>query len=365
MAKDPVCGMEVDEARAKHKAIFRGEPYLFCTAHCREAFQRDPLAYFTPDDAPPYPGRKVVVIGAGAVGSTYAYALMRTGLATTIVLVGRTPERVRAEVMDLNHGLMFVPPVHIIEGSYKDCRDADLVAITAGVAQREGESRIDLARRNADLFRELIPQIARQNPKTILVVTNPVDVLTYAAIKISGLSMNRVIGSGTVLDTARFRFLLSNHCGVDPRNVHAYILGEHGDSEVPIWSKVDIGGMAITQYCPTCGEQCPPDEMDEIFSQVKNAAYDIIKGKGATFHAIGLAMVRITESILRNENSILTVSTLVDGFHGISDVCLSIPVVLNRNGVSRQINLDLDEKEEKMLRNSADLLKKVIRDIGF
>jgi L-lactate dehydrogenase len=364
MIKDPVCGMQVDEATSEHRSIFRGKTYTFCSAHCRESFQRDPLAYITEDESAA-PGRKVVIIGSGAVGSTYAYALMRSGLATTIVLVGRTPERVRAEVMDLNHGLMFVPPVHIIEGSYSDCKDADLVAITAGVAQKEGETRIDLAKRNADLFREMIPQIARQNPKTILVVTNPVDVLTYAAIKISELPMNRVIGSGTVLDTARFRFLLSNHCGVDPRNVHAYVLGEHGDSEVPIWSKVDIGGMSISKYCPTCGERCPPEEMESIFHQVKTAAYEIIKGKGATNHAIGLAMVRITESILRNENSILTVSTLVDGFHGINDVCLSIPAVLNRNGVSRQINLDLEEQEEKMLRASADLLKGVIRDIGF
>ncbi|MFP4070747.1 MAG: L-lactate dehydrogenase [Desulfovibrionales bacterium] len=364
MKIDPVCGMKVNEARTEHTTIFRGQNFAFCTSHCKEAFEQDPLGYLE-GESDVRTGRKVVIIGTGAVGSTYAYALMRSGLTSTIILVGRTPEKVRAQVMDLNHGLMFVPPVHIREGRYEDCKNADLVVVTAGVAQKEGDTRIDLARRNADLFRSMIPEIVRHGPKDLLIVTNPVDVLTYVAIKISGLPMNRVIGSGTVLDTARFRYLLSRHCGVDPRNVHGYILGEHGDTEVPIWSKVDIGGMPIRRYCLTCGGECPAEEMDAIFHQVKNAAYDIIKGKGATSFAIGLAMVRITEALLRDENSILTVSTLVDGYYDIRDVCLSIPAVLNRNGVAKTVKIELDDVEAEQLRHSAGLLRQAIEGIGF
>ena len=364
MKTDPVCGMNVDEAGAIHKSIFRGKSYVFCSEHCQEAFEQHPLLYIEQEQTPPSE-RKVVVVGTGAVGSTFAYALMRSGLATTIALVGRSPEKVRAHVMDLNHGLMFVPPVDIYEGTYADCKNADMVAVTSGVAQKPGESRIDLTKRNAEVFRKIIPLIAREDPNSILVVTNPVDVLTYAAIKISGMPMNRIIGSGTVLDTARFRYLLSHHCGVDSRNVHGYILGEHGDSEVPAWSKVDIGGVTLKNYCPSCGKNCPREEMEGIFSQVRNAAYEIIQGKGVTNFAIGLAMVRITEAILRNENSILSVSTLVDGLYNIRDVCLSVPAVLNRNGVAKQINLDLEEDEVEMLRASAELLKKSIKEIGL
>ncbi len=364
MKSDPVCGMKVDEKKTKYKSMFRGTSYFFCSEHCKQSFEQDPPLYLGNDQTCPIE-RKVVVVGTGAVGSTFAYALMRSGLTTSIALLGRSPEKVRAQVMDLNHGLMFVPPVHIYEGTYEDCKDADMVAVTSGTAQKPGETRIDLAKRNAELFKEMIPQIARHDPRSILVVTNPVDVLTYAAIKISGLPMNRIIGSGTVLDTARFRYLLSRHCGVDSRNVHAYILGEHGDSEVPVWSKVDIGGVPLRNFCPSCGEVCPEEEMEGIFRQVKNAAYEIIQGKGATNFAIGLAMVRIAEAILRNENSILTVSTLIDGMYDIRDVCLSIPAVLNRSGVSKLINLDLDEDEEQKLNNSARVLKKAIKDIGF
>ncbi|MFW6323884.1 MAG: L-lactate dehydrogenase [Desulfovibrionales bacterium] len=365
MGKDPVCGMEVDENRTEYTTLFQGKKYYFCSDHCREAFDRDPQAYLEKNQEPVRQERKVVIIGTGSVGATFAYALMRSGLASTIVLVGRSPDKVRAQVMDLNHGLMFVPPVHILEGTYEDCRGADLVVVTAGVAQKEGETRIDLARRNTDLFRDIIPRIARRDPGNILIVTNPVDVLTYAAIKISGMPMNRIIGSGTVLDTARFRFLLSRHCGVDPRNVHGYILGEHGDTEVPAWSKVDVGGMSIQKFCPACGIECPADEMQNIFEQVRNAAYEIIRGKGSTNFAIGLAMVRIAEAILRNENSILTISALVDGLYGIRDVCLSMPAVLNRNGVTKIIELELEKDEETKLKASADVLKKVIKDVGL
>jgi L-lactate dehydrogenase len=364
MAADPVCHMQVDETATPHRSMFRGKTYHFCTAHCREVFEQDPLRFVEPA-LPRTAERKVVIIGTGAVGSTYAYALMRSGLATSISMVGRDAKKVRAQVMDLNHGLMFVPPVNISEGTFEDCKGADLVAITAGVPQKRGETRIDLARHNADLFREIIPQITRHDPQILLVVTNPVDVLTYATLKISGFPMNRVLGSGTVLDTARFRYLLSKHCGVDPRDVSGYILGEHGDSEVPIWSKVDIGGVSIREFCPTCGVQCPPEEMEAIFDQVRNAAYEIIKGKGATNFAIGLAMVRITEAILRDENSILTVSTLVPGLYGIHDVCLSLPSVLNRNGVARTVSVDLDPEELRKLRASAEILKNVIAQSGF
>jgi len=267
--------------------------------------------------------------------------------------------------MDLNHGLSFVQPSRIYVGDYSDCKDANIVVVTAGAGQKPGETRLDLVRKNTDIFKDIIPEIVRYNPRMLLIVSNPVDVLTYVALKISQYPMNRVIGSGTSLDTARFRYLLSRHCEVDPRNVHAYIIGEHGDSEVPVWSLANIAGVSFRQYCPVCRRQCPENEWEDIFTQVKNAAYEIIKRKGATYFAISLALVRIVGSILRDENSVLTVSTLVDGYYDISDVCLSIPVILNRNGISKILKIELDESEVEKLKASAAVLKKIIKSVDI
>jgi L-lactate dehydrogenase len=309
--------------------------------------------------------RRVVVVGTGRVGMTFAYALMQSGLADEIVLVGRSRDKVEAEAEDMSHGLLFVPSVTVRGGDYGDCAGADIVVVAAGAAQKEGESRIDLARRNADIFREMIPRIAAAGPEMLLVVTNPVDVLTYVAQKISGLAAGRVIGSGTVLDSARLRFLLSRHCGVATRNVHGYILGEHGDSEVPAWSTVSLGGVPITSHCPSCGKGCSQEDLDGIFEQVRTAAYKIIAGKGATYYGIGLALVRIAEAVLRSERSILTVSTLVSGRYGIEDVCLSVPVIVDSGGVVRELELELPGEELHRLRASAALLAKVQRQVGF
>jgi len=308
----------------------------------------------------------VVIIGAGMVGSTYAYALLISGLVSEIIIIDQNHDRLLGEVMDLNHGVSFVRPVIVRPGDYRDCQTADLIVITAGAAQKVGETRIDLVHRNVEIFKEIIPKVVASETKAVLLIaTNPVDVMTYVALKLSGYSKNKVIGSGTVLDTARFRYLLSEHCQIDPSNVHAYILGEHGDSEAPIWSLANIAGLRFTEYCPVCGKDCGPVGKDQIFEEVKNAAYKIIKGKGSTYYAIGLALVNITESILRNEYSVLTVSSLLEGEYGLSDVCLSVPSVVSREGVIKRILLNLSEEEEKKLVNSAEVIKKVLREINF
>jgi L-lactate dehydrogenase len=308
---------------------------------------------------------KVVVVGAGQVGATICFGLMMSGLASTIVLIDQNSDLAEGHAMDLNHGLSFVSPTRIYAGSYSDCKGADIVIITAGAAQKSGETRLDLVRKNTEIFKDIIPKITAHQPKTLLIVSNPVDILTYVTLKVSHFSMNRVVGSGTALDTARFRFLLSRHCRVDTRNVHAYIIGEHGDSEVPVWSQANIAGLPLKKYCPVCEKNCSPGEMDEIFDQVKNAAYEIISRKGHTNFAISLAVQRIAGSILRDENSVLTVSSLINNYCGISDVCLSIPTIVNINGISKHIDINLDEAERYKLQISADTLKKIIRELDI
>ncbi len=307
---------------------------------------------------------KVAIVGAGFVGSTFAYALMISGVASEIVVIDKNQEKAAGEVMDLNHGVPFVRPVAIHAGDFSDCAGADIVVITAGAAQKPGETRLDLVRRNAAIFRELIPRITRYTSDAILlVVTNPVDIMTYLTVQISGFPASKVIGSGTVLDTARFRYLLSRYCNVDPKNVHAYVIGEHGDSEVPVWSVANIAGIRLGQFCAICGRSCNEVMRQEITGQLKDAAYEIIERKGATYFAVGLAILEIVESILRHENSVLTVSTLVRDYLGVSDVCLSVPALLNRTGVAKMLRLDLDADEAAQFGRSAKVLKGVLKDV--
>ncbi len=310
-------------------------------------------------------GPKVAIVGAGNVGSTFAFSLMISGVAREIVLIDRNLERAQGECMDLNHGASFVHPVNITASGFEGCRDADIVVITAGAKQKPGQTRIDLVQTNAQIFKELIPQIVKYAKGAILlVVSNPMDILTYITLKVSGLPANRVMGSGTVLDSSRFRYLISEHCHIDPRNVHAYIIGEHGDSELPVWSHANIGGMVLAKYCPICNEKCDyKNELGKIFDEVKNAAYKIIAAKGATYYAIGLALVKIVEAILRDENSVLPVSTLISDYYGINDVCLSIPSIVNKSGVEKFLRLELSPLEQKQFQHSAKTLKEIIKKV--
>jgi L-lactate dehydrogenase len=302
--------------------------------------------------------RKIVIVGAGAVGVTYAYALMQTSLAEEIVFIDLDRERVAGEVMDLSHGLPFVPPVAIRGGDYSDCRDAGLIVVTAGAKQRSGQSRLELIQKNAEIAGSICDDINQYPSEAVLVmVTNPVDALTYVALQRLGWSRNRILGSGTVLDSSRFRYLLSQHCGVDPRSVHAYIIGEHGDSEVAAWSLAHIGGVPIQNYCPTCHRCAFKETHRSIVEEVRKSAYHIIDYKGATFYAIGLSLVRISEAILRNERSVLTVSTYLNGEYGQKDICLSVPSVVGRNGVEMIVNAELADEEQKELDASAKILR--------
>ncbi|MDD3839402.1 MAG: L-lactate dehydrogenase [Clostridia bacterium] len=309
---------------------------------------------------------KVVIIGTGLVGATSAFAIMEDGVASEIVLIDIDKDRAEGEVMDLNHGISFVAPCDIKVGDYSDCQHADIIIIAAGANQKPGETRIDLARKNVHIFKEIVPQIMKYNKQAVLlVVTNPVDILTYVTFKISGLPSNRVIGSGTVLDSSRFRYLLGENCGVDVRNVHAYIIGEHGDSEVAAWSLANIAGIGIENYCPICKNVCDRNQKYRLFEEVRDSAYKIIEKKGATYYAVALAVRRIVQSILRNENSILTVSSLMKGYYGVEDVCLSLPTIVNRKGVKQVLELSLAEREIKLFQESAQKMRQVLDDLDI
>ncbi|MFP4021560.1 MAG: L-lactate dehydrogenase [bacterium] len=307
---------------------------------------------------------KIAVIGAGGVGATTAYALMVQGVGSEIVLIDVNKDKAEGEAMDLRHGASFVNPVDIYAGDYEDLADAKLIVITAGAAQKPGETRLDLIKKNTGIFRNIVSSITKYNQDgIILVVTNPVDILTYLTYKLSGFPANRVIGSGTVLDSSRFRSLLSKNCGVAASNVHGYIIGEHGDSEVPVWSLTNIAGTKIENYCPICDNSCRENELEEISSQVKNAAYEIIEKKGATFYAVALAVSRIARAILRDENAVLTVSSLMKGYYGVEDMSLSLPTLINSDGIERVLELPLSEKEEKAFKDSAEHLKENIKEL--
>jgi L-lactate dehydrogenase len=307
---------------------------------------------------------KITIVGAGFVGSTTAYTLMLSGLISELVLIDVNTEKVEGEVMDLNHGMQFVRPVRISTGKYSDSAGSDIVIITAGANQKPGETRIDLVNKNTAIFKDIITEIVKYNKDCILlVVTNPVDILTYVTYKISGFPKNKVIGSGTVLDTSRFRYLLGEHIGIDTRNIHAYIIGEHGDTEVATWSLTNVAGIPMDKFCEDC-HKCNGDlSRHQIYHDVKNAAYEIIQKKGATYYAVALAVRRIVEAIVRDENSILTVSSLMEGQYGISDICLSVPTIVNRNGIEKILDVPIEKSEKDSLHKSADSLKEIAKSI--
>ena len=308
---------------------------------------------------------RVAVVGAGNVGSTFAYALLLNGLAAEIVLVDANRARAEGEAMDLNHTVPFAHPTRVWAGDFSDCAGATVTVLAAGVGQKPGQSRLDCIRTNAGIWREIVPAIAQHNPHGILLVaTNPVDVLTYAAWKLSGLPPARVLGSGTILDTARFRFLLSQHFGVDARSVHAHIIGEHGDSEVPVWSLANIGGMRLADYCRAQGLSYDPAQMLTIFESTRDAAYRIIERKGATYFAVAAGLMRITQAILRHQNTVLSVSSLIENYYGIDDVCFSLPTVIDRGGIQKVLRLELSDAEVASLHQSATTLKETISALG-
>jgi L-lactate dehydrogenase len=306
--------------------------------------------------------RKVVVVGAGAVGSTFAYALAQSGLASEIVMVDRNHDLAEGQALDLAHGLPFFPPVEVRSGGAEEYRDAAIIVVTAGAQQRPGENRLDLLQRNADIATAIIDEIVEQQSQAIVVmVSNPVDVLTKVVLERSGWPRERVIGSGTVLDSARFRYFLSQHLSVDARNVHAYILGEHGDSEFAAWSLTHVAGMQVDEYIRHHGDaQTWITERERLVEETRKSAYHVIGYKGATYFAIGLALVRIVGAILRDERSILTISTALRGEYGIDDVCLSVPCVVSREGAGRVIVAELAEDERVLLERSAGVLRKAM-----
>ncbi|TFF89035.1 MAG: L-lactate dehydrogenase [Promethearchaeota archaeon] len=317
------------------------------------------------DDAKP----KISIIGLGNVGSRFAYAAVIRGIARTIVTVDIDKQRMEGEVLDLSHTAPFTEKVDIIAGDYPDIVDSNIVVITAGKNQEPGQTRLDIAKGNVDLFKKIIPKVYEYAPSAIyLIVTNPVDILSYATYKISGKDHHEIIGSGTTLDTARLRYILAEHCSLDPKNVHGYILGEHGDTEVPIWSRTLIGGLLFKDYCHQCQKmnECNREkELNELFTKVRDSAYEIIEKKGETSYGIGLSLMRICQSILKDENHILPVSTFIEDFIDIKDVYFSLPAILNRGGVREVLKLKLSDKEKDELTQSADALKDVIKETGL
>ncbi len=309
--------------------------------------------------------RKVVVVGAGAVGSTFAFALALSGIADDIVIVDSNEKLAQGQALDLEHGQSFFPTVSIKSGGIPDYADADVIVITAGRAQRPGETRLDLVRGNAAIMEGIVKDIVAQGSAAILlVVANPVDIMTYVALKASGWEKGRIIGSGTVLDSARLRHILSTFCDINVHNVHGYVLGEHGDSEFVAWSMTNLAGVQIDTYCPLCG-RCADwmTERARIEEEVRRSAYHIIDYKGATNLAVSLVMVTITGAILRGQRSVLTVSTMLEGEFGISDVCLSVPSIISTRGMVKILESPLKPQEFDALTRSAGALRNIIHAI--
>ena len=309
---------------------------------------------------------KVVVVGAGAVGSTTAYTLLLGGLFQEIVLIDVRRDKAEGDALDMAHGVSLVKPVTVIAGDWSDCKDADIVIITAGAPQKNAETRLDLLKDNVAVFEQIIKDVMKYAPSDVILmpVTNPVDILTYVTYKLSGLPKNQVIGSGTVLDTSRLKYMISKKTGVDARNCHTYIIGEHGDSEVAAWSVTNIGGMTMNEFCKYT-DKCNLNDLDVMYNEVKNSAYEIIKKKGATYYAIAVAVARICECIAGDENSILTVSGIFEGEYDIRDVALSVPTKVSGRGIENILEVPFSKEEMKGLRDSASTLSGLLREIGM
>ncbi|SFB00149.1 L-lactate dehydrogenase [Clostridium frigidicarnis] len=310
--------------------------------------------------------RKISIIGAGAVGATTAFALLQKGISSQIVLNDVNQEKAMGEVLDLMHGSSLLKPVDVILGTLQDTKDSDIIIITAGATQKPGETRLDLISKNYQIFKSFVPELAKQSPNAIfLVVANPVDVLSYITYKLSGFPKERVIGSGTVLDTARLRTLLGKYMGIDGRNIHSYIIGEHGDSELATWSSTRVSNLPINEFAKQMDLPWDKGLEDIIEKDVKNAGYEVLNKKGATYYAVAIAVTRICEAIARNEKSILTVSSYVENMYGVDDVYIGVPAIISENGVEKLLEIDLEEEEKLKLKNSVDVLKGVLKSINF
>lgn len=310
--------------------------------------------------------RKAAIIGCGFVGSASAFCLMQSGLFSELVLLDANRDKAEGEALDVAHGIPFARPMKIYAGDYDDIADAAIIIVTAGANQKPGETRLDLVQKNVGIFRSIIPEIAKRNfAGILLIVSNPVDILTYTAMKLSGLPEHRVIGSGTVLDTARFKYQLGEHLQVDPRSIHAFIIGEHGDSEIAAWSSANVSGILIHDICEMRGFYNHEDAMKEIAETVKNSAYEIIAKKKATYYGIAMSVRRICEALVRNEKSILPVSTMLHGQYGIEDVVLSMPAIVGSDGVETTVPIDLSPEEQEKLKESANALAEIAKKLDL
>ena len=308
--------------------------------------------------------RKAAVVGCGFVGASIAFTLMQRGLFSELVLIDANRAKAEGEAMDLSHGLPYTAPMDIYAGDYDDAADCGLIIVTAGANQKPGETRLDLIGKNVAILQSIIPEIRRRNFEGILlIVSNPVDVLTYAAWHMSGLPANRVFGSGTVLDTARLKQLLGEHLRVDSRNVHAVIIGEHGDSELAVWSGANVSGIDLNDFCELRGHYDHRASMQRIYENVRDSAYQIIERKGATYYGIAMAVGRIAESIVLDQESVLPVSVVLEGQYGLDGLCLSIPSVVGKNGLESILEIPLSPEEDKALHASAAQLKEVIAQL--
>lgn len=305
--------------------------------------------------------RKVVMIGCGFVGAACCFSIMQSGLFSEMVLIDSDKAKAQGEALDISHGVPFSKPIKIYAGDYDDIKDASLIIISAGANQKNGETRLDLVKKNISIFKSIIPEIKKRNFNGILlIVANPVDILTSVALKLSGLPENKVIGSGTVLDTARLKYELGNRLNVDPRSVHAFIIGEHGDSEIAAWSSANVSGIPLNKFCEMRGHFDHEKATKIIAQNVKNSAYEIIEKKKATYYGVAMAVKRICEAIVRDEKSILPISSMIHGEYGIKDICLSMPAIIGKDGVETHVPIQLNEEEISNLKKSAQTLQDIL-----
>ncbi len=309
---------------------------------------------------------KIAIIGCGFVGSTIGYTLACSGITREIVLIDLDKDKAEGDALDIAHGVPLIKPVEIYSGGIEDVKDASIIVITAGINRTPEKTRLELVKDNVEIYKNLIPKLVKVNSDAIyLIVSNPVDILTYVTQKISGLPKEKVIGSGTVLDSSRFRYLLSKEVEVDPRNIHGYIIGEHGDSEIATWSKTTVSGMLIDDYCKTIGFNLTNEIKSKIEDNVRKSGFEVINKKGATYYAIALAVIRVIECIIRDEKSILTVSSIINGEYGVENVALSLPSIVSKDGVAKTLELNLNDDEIRGFRESANIIKKIIKEVGF